>query len=481
MESRKLSRRTLLAGGVFAGIGLIVSRCFARKGTQVPASLAQAVTPTQATYLPVVVKQATPTSTPTRTPTATVTRTPTATATVTRTPTATATVTRTPTATATVTRTPTATATVTRTPTTQPGTKPVVVHVRDADATNWTGTGWYGNAVNQSVVDAMVQQGLQTLTDRSSWAEIWANLFTHVQPAGYQIGQKIAIKVNFNNSGRSGGCTSSGNYIDALPQPVKGLIAGLVGAGVAQNDIWVYDASRRVPERFRSPILSSYPSVQFYGAGDCTGVNPASYGGHSSLTVHFTEPHGNLDDRVLPDLLYDATYLINMPIMKAHGIHPVSLAFKNHFGSIDYVIGAGNDDLHIYIEPGQSLYSSTYSPLVDIYQNTNIKDKTILTMADALYGAAGAADAPPTSWSTFGDAPNSILVSKDSVAGDCVMVDLLQAEGWVYDDAAYDYLFTAQQAGLGTCEGTRSNPGGDPWQTPYGSGYSKIQYTRIDL
>jgi hypothetical protein len=441
MEPKKLSRRAMLAGGVFAAIGLTIGRCFARKGTQLPTSLAQAGTPTQSTYLPIVAKQPTPTAT--RTPTATPTRTP--------------------------------------TPTSQPGTEPVVVHVRDADATSWTGTGWYGDAVNQSVVSAMVQNGLQTLTGQSSWAAIWAHLFTSVQPAGYQVGQKIAVKVNFNNSGRSGGCTSSGNYIDALPQPVKALIAGLVGAGVSQNDIWVYDSSRRIPERFRSPILSSYPSVQFYGYGDCTGVNPATYGGHSDLVVRFAEPHGNLDDRVLPDLLHDATYLVNVPILKAHGIHPVSLAFKNHFGSIDYVIGAGNDDLHIYIEPGQSLYSSTYSPLVDIYQNAHIKDKTILTMGDALYGAMGAADVPPTSWSTFGDAPNSILFSKDAVAGDCVMIDLLRAEGWVYDDAAYDYLFIAQQAGLGTCEGSQSSPGGDPWQMPYGSGYSDIQYTRIDL
>jgi len=102
-------------------------------------------------------------------------------------------------------------------------------------------------------------------------------------------------------------------------------------------------------------------------------------------------------------------------------------------------------------------------------------------MADALYGAFGAVAVPPTSWNTFGDAPNSLLYSRDPVAIDCVMVDLLRAEAGVYDDAAYDYLFTAQQAGLGTCEGTRSNPGGDPWQTPYGSGYNKIQYTRIDL
>jgi hypothetical protein len=139
------------------------------------------------------------------------------------------------------------------------------------------------------------------------------------------------------------------------------------------------------------------------------------------------------------------------------------------------------DDLHIYIRPSESLYSPTHSPMVDIFQTPNIKDKTILTVGDGLYGAYGATAAPPTSWNTFGDAPNSLLFSKDPVAIDCVMIDFLVAEGWVYQDAAYHYLFVAQDAGLGICEGTRSNPGGDPWQTPYGSGYSQVQYVRRDL
>ncbi len=39
-------------------------------------------------------------------------------------------------------------------------------------------------------------------------------------------------------------------------------------------------------------------------------------------------------DRWLPDLLYQATYLIHMPIFKKHGTHPVTLGFKNHLRAI---------------------------------------------------------------------------------------------------------------------------------------------------
>jgi len=361
------------------------------------------------------------------------------------------------------------------------GISPRVVHARNADATNWSGSGWYGSAVNQTVLEGMVQQGLQELTGKSAWGDIWNDLFSHVQPSGYQVGQKIAVKVSFNNS--SGNCSDSDNAIDALPQPVKALIAGLVAAGVQQNDIWIYDATgssgRAIPDRFRTPILSSYSSVQFYGSNACSGVNPVSHGGDSSLTVQFADPGGILTDRLLTDVLYNATYVINMPVIKRHGIHPVSLGFKNHFGSINNITRGGNDNLHYYIDLGHALYSQTYSPMVDIFQNPNIRNKTVLTVGDALYGAFGATFVPPTSWNSFGDAPNSLLFATDPVAIDCVMIDLLVAEGRANNDA-YHYLFAALTAGLGSCEGTIDNPGGNPWQTPYGSGYSTIDYLRIE-
>jgi len=353
--------------------------------------------------------------------------------------------------------------------------------VHNSSATNWNGSGWYGNAVNQTIVDNMTQQGLQELTGKSSWGDIWYELFKRVNSSGYQPGQKIAIKVNFNNS--HGNCSDSDNEIDALPHPVKALIAGLVAAGVNQNDIWIYDATvdgRTIPDRFRNPILSTYPTVAFYGKNNCSGVNPVSHGSYSSLTVRFSEPHGYLSDRLLTDVLYSATYLINMPILKKHGISPVTLGFKNHFGSLDNIIRGGNDNLHYYISTSEGLYDPNYSPLVDIYRNSNIIGKTVLIVGDGLYGAPGATQNAAVSWSTFGgDAANSLFFAANPVAIDCIMVDFIRRE-WTWGmDGAHDYLFCAEEAGLGVCEGTRSNPGGDPWQTPYGSGYSKITYRRI--
>jgi hypothetical protein len=94
----------------------------------------------------------------------------------------------------------------------------------------------------------------------------------------------------------------------------------------------------------------------------------------------------------------------------------------------------------------------------------------VLAVGDGLFGAPGVSSTP-IRWSTFGDdAPNSLFFSRDCVAIDCVMCDLLRAE-WGMNEAAYDYLRLAQQRGLGMFER------GDPW----GSGYERIIYEQTEL
>jgi hypothetical protein len=367
--------------------------------------------------------------------------------------------------------------------------KPRVVHVRDPGATDWDGTGMFYNAVDQATVTNMVHRGLQLLTGQETWPDIWNALFERVQPGGYAAGQKIAVKVNLNMTYEFD-CESHGNIIDALPQPVLGMISGLVAAGVSPGDIIVYDSIRDPTSYFRNPIWAAYPRVKLLGAfpgtSPCPGVIAPSYGVDPSLTVGFNDPDGNINDRQLADVLYEATYLINMPIIKAHNVeagNPVTLSFKNHYGSIDYIIRAGDVYLHDYILNTTSLYRPTYSPLVDIWLNPNIRDKTILILGDGLYGSTSCCDPPIKSWDIFGgDACNSLFFGADPVATDCVMADLVVAEDdRVTREHTYDYIFCAQEAGLGTCEGTREDPGGEPLHTPYGIGYQDIDYVRMDL
>lgn len=330
-----------------------------------------------------------------------------------------------------------------------------VVHVHDPDATNWDfSTGWYGDYVDQQAVDDMVDRGVMELTGASTVAEAWGALLPSYSP-----GEAIAIKVNFNNSQS---CDDGDNQIDALVQPVNAVVRGLKQIGVIEEDIWIYDAVRWIPDRFVSAC--SYSNVRFFS--NCRQL-PGWDSDDPDAIVTFNPPGGvlmPLRHRV-SNVVINATHLINMPIVKRHSGPGVTLSFKNHFGTIDRV------GLHDHVNPDGDHFSTEYSPYVDIYQNPHIGAKTILTLGDGLYGSWKGFSGGPARWKTFGDdASNSLFFASDPVAVDSVMYDFLAAETTIKTNADR-YLRVAANAGLGVFEH------GDPW----GSGYSQIDYRRIDL
>mgnify|MGYP001090956662 CR=1 FL=1 len=441
---RQWSRRDFLRalavalGGVT--VGETVRRCF-----QGVAPIAQGdFTPTARTYLPLVMRSeptstpppthtpAPPTNTPTSPPTSPPTNTPTSPPTSPPTNTPTPPPTHTP-------------APLTHTPTPwtpSPGTARVV-HIHAPSATYWDGSSnYYYNYVNQSVVNDMVDRGVMALTGTSTRADAWRALIPNYS------GGIVAIKVNFNNS-------QLGNLINALIHPVNAVIQGLLDIGVPAQNIRIYDATRPIPTYFRNGCL--YTGVQFYD------VNSASF----PVQVSFSRP--GIPAEYLASAVVDAAYLINVPIMKGHSITGVTLGFKNHLGTINNPLG-----LHEYVAPmwGQ-YYDPNYNPMVDIYLTSHIRHKTVLVLGDGLFGSRDNTNSVPTRWTTFGNQfPNSLFFARDPVAADCVMYDLLAAEGCPYAwDEATDHLRLAAAAGLGVYES------GDPW----GSGYDLIDYVKITI
>jgi hypothetical protein len=108
---------------------------------------------------------------------------------------------------------------------------------------------------------------------------------------------------------------------------------------------------------------------------------------------------------------------------------------------------------------------------VDIYNNTHFKNKTVLIVGDGLYGARiNNYDEVPSPWPTFDNqSPNSLFFSIDPVAVDCVMYDLLDAEGGV-PTGSDDYLNLANASGLGTFE---------HWDAAHH--YHAIDYQRLEV
>jgi hypothetical protein len=287
----------------------------------------------------------------------------------------------------------------------------------------------------------------------------------------YAPGKAVAIKVNFNNY--SSCDFGSGVRIDALIHPINPIIQGLKQIGVQGQDIWIYDATRNMPGRFMAGC--QFNDVRFLdmSCNELAGFSSTD----SNAYVVFSPPTGIPTPPVqkISDALINASYLINIPIMKKHNVG-VTLSFKNHFGTISDCF-----NLHPYVFPTGSYYSSQYNPLVDIYKNPHISAKTVLTIGDGLYANWENNQRKPPRWLTFGNnAPNSLFFATDPVSVDCVMTDFIDAEfnaqnGYSIPNTADDYLVLAANAGLG--EFGR----GDPWQQPYGSGYSVIQYVRKEV
>jgi len=336
--------------------------------------------------------------------------------------------------------------------------KPKVVHVYCQRATDWNFlTGWWCDHVDQGVVNKMVDRGLMELTGRRSRAAAWQALLPDYAPS-----QRVAIKVNLNNAHS---VADNDNVVDATIEPVNAVIAGLKEIGVAASDIWVYDAVRSIPTRFQNGC--DYPAVHL--SGDSTS-NPQGFS--TTEKVSFQPPPGEpgLADQHISNVLVNADYLINMPLMKKHGAAWVTLSFKNHFGSIEDCAA-----LHEYTFPYEDDYTSAYSPLVDIYKNPHFGAKTVLTIGDGLFGSRSSQNSVPEPWATFGDdSPRSLFFSQDPVAMDSVIYDFLDAEAdvRVHGD---DYLALAAHAGLGVFEHR------DPGASNREAWYSQIDYRYLDI
>jgi hypothetical protein len=326
-----------------------------------------------------------------------------------------------------------------------------VVHVHNLGATTWNGQADYWNQVNQNVVNPMVDAGLQNLTATPTIQDAWRKILPN-----YVAGQGIAIKVNFNNSGNG--------RLDAIIQTVNALVRGMKTIGVREQDIWVYDAIKVLPDRFIKGCL--YPGVLFYDDGTHRAAGFTSNA--PNAYIRFSPPSGVPTPAAtkLNDVLIRATYLIDIPILKGHlGGAEVTLGFKNHFGSTNNPAAFHNNAF-----PSQEYWTTSWNPLVDLFANPHIRNKTVLVVGDGLF-AGNYWSSAPLLLATFGNkTPNSLFFATDPVAIDSVMHDFVAAE-WTIKSGANNYLRLANLAGFGVFER------GNPW----GSGYTRINYRKVEL
>ncbi len=326
-----------------------------------------------------------------------------------------------------------------------------VVWVRDANATTWdgaTGHWWDDASTNQKVVHGMTSRLLQDLAgrknDRQAWDALFRN-FNETHKAGsssYRPGERIAIKINCNQdrspewgaAAAYGGGPPRGS-LNGLPSPhaVVALVTQLIEmAGVRGEDILVYDATglRNVGQPIYSRVRTN-SNPQFQAVRFLVGTD-YSLGGRVSATPDMTNPirfsKPELPAAYLPRQVTEAKYMINMALLRPHGMAGVTLIGKNHFGSVYFPNAGGWSPRALHNDVMRTLPMGSYNALVDLIAHRHLGGKTMLYVLDGLYTAEHN-EGNVFRWASFGDHwASSMLLSQDPAAIDSVGLDILSSE-----------------------------------------------------
>ncbi len=190
-----------------------------------------------------------------------------------------------------------------------------------------------GDAI-QRLLDTTLENLFQTKS-----REIWSSLFSR--------DDRVGLKVN---------CLA-GKGLSTSIELVQAVVERLLAIGIDEHRIIVWD-------RLSSDLERAGYGV-YYGRG-----KPQCYGNdRSGYTTEIYE-HGSIGSQLSQIVTQECTAIINLPVLKDHGIVGVSAALKNFFGAIH--------------NPNK-FHDSVGDPYVaDVNMLADIRKKTRLTICDAL-------------------------------------------------------------------------------------------------
>jgi uncharacterized protein (DUF362 family) len=321
-----------------------------------------------------------------------------------------------------------------------------VAWAHDASATSWDGVtnapGWWDDSnTNPEAVARMLSATIRSVGDAPTDKSAWNNIFTDFNQRsgkgaiGYKPGEKIAIKLNLNQShDHANGANAS--YI--APQLAHALLRQLVQqAGVAPADITFFDAIRNVPATIFDRCKKDYPAVHFVDSTDTDGREKAVVDKAHPLVF----AKGDLTF-FLPTCLTEAAYMINVAGLKGHTMAGMTVTAKNHQGTILMADGSAGAR---YVHPFLAVKSSgrmgspaaqtigSYNGLVDMNGHPQVGGKTVLYLIDGIYATQHNEFrlASVCKWQSapFNDHwTSSVFASQDGVAIDSVALDFLRSE-----------------------------------------------------
>lgn len=232
-----------------------------------------------------------------------------------------------------------------------------------------------GTTISGEAVQVMIDSAIRLLAQKEDVGAAWMSLMPHLGPASV-----IAIKVNGINAS-----------MPTHPQVTYAVVESLKritfdGEPFAENNIVIFDRGQPPLSRSGYALNSSDTGVR------CIETPTVGYSKE-------TYDVGGRSQRLSKIVTEMADYMINISVLKNHGIAGATLCLKNHYGTCD--------------KPG-NLHSRHADPYIGALNGLDpIREKQCLNICDALLGVRSGG---PGGRPQF--AANKLVVSQDIVAVD---------------------------------------------------------------
>lgn len=253
---------------------------------------------------------------------------------------------------------------------------------------------WVDETLDERVVSEMIDRAMMKLTGLDSAKEAWKDF---VLPTDI-----VGIKIN----------PLAGERLSTHRIIVDKIIDGLYGAGILKNQIIIWD-------RFESHLINAGYEIHRSDQGIRCFASDSEGIGYDDEVFYETEKdvavrreNESIVSRYTKLLTKELTVVINVPVMKHHGIAGVSGCLKNlAFGSVDNTRRFHSNPLNC--NPA----------IADIFAHTVLKDKVVLNIVDGLLAAF---DGGPEYDSDGVWQYGGILVSQDPVALDQIVYQTIE-------------------------------------------------------
>ena len=281
---------------------------------------------------------------------------------------------------------------------------------------------WNGETLDEGVVSEMIDRAMMELTGLDSAKEAWKDFVIPTDIVG--------IKIN----------PLAGEQLSTHRIIVDKIIDGLYGTGILANQIIIWDRFESHLIKAGYEINRSDRGVRCY-ASDSEGVgydDEVFYETEKDMVVR--RENGSTLSRYTKLLTEELTVVINVPVMKHHGIAGVSGCLKNlAFGSVDNTSRFHSNPINC--NPA----------IADIFAHTVLKDKVALNIVDGLLAAFdGGPEYDPNGVWQYG----GILISQDPVALDQIVYQTIEEKRKELELSSLSrlskYIRSASRMDLGT-------------------------------